>query len=657
MKTELFTVSRIFNEALYRIPDYQRGYAWEDQHLRDFWLDIEQLEEGKSHYTGVLTLEPLPPEVWSSWSDDRWIIESKRYVPYYVVDGQQRLTTIVILLQSLLERELPPKLNHTPIADIRRKYIFDSKDEKTRSYLFGYIVDNPSYEYLKTRIFNELSTKYSTGEDTIYTRNLGNAKQFFMERLAEMSPADLEKIFTKVTQQLVFNVYEIAKEIDVFVTFETMNNRGKLLSSLELLKNRLIYLAMKLEPDAEAAAQMRGTINDAWKSVYHYLGKNELRRLKDDHFLSVHLNQYFLPELAKLPPDVDDDGMFKVLRQMSPALEDVGRFLLNNIFSQKRVRALTPDAYPPLTVNFVHTYSQALKNAIKTYYQLSTPSDSTWSDTEKVTLERMGRLRGHAPSATLLSVYMREKSGKKRSEFLIACERSWFLHTLRGGARHRGDAQWTLAKYNVKHLSLDEWINQIANEVTEFFKEVSISDTLFEWVKNSGGYYGWRSIEYFLFEYELSLAATAKTSRKKIDWASFATEDFATDYVSVEHIYPQKANHSYWRERFSSGLYSSTERRLLRNSLGNLLPLSVPKNSSLSNRPFPEKKDRGVGTVGYAYGGYAENEVAQLEHWGPRQILERGVKLLDFLEVRWGVTIGDRQQKIKALGLDFLGNS
>lgn len=54
---------------------------------------------------------------------------------------------------------------------------------------------------------------------------------------------DLESIYTKITQHFLFNLYVISSDIDVFVTFETMNNRGKPLSHLELLKNRLIYLS------------------------------------------------------------------------------------------------------------------------------------------------------------------------------------------------------------------------------------------------------------------------------------------------------------------------------------------------------------------------------------------------------------------------------
>jgi uncharacterized protein with ParB-like and HNH nuclease domain len=41
MDTQLLTLSKIFTERLFRIPDYQRGYAWTDKQLRDFWNDIQ----------------------------------------------------------------------------------------------------------------------------------------------------------------------------------------------------------------------------------------------------------------------------------------------------------------------------------------------------------------------------------------------------------------------------------------------------------------------------------------------------------------------------------------------------------------------------------------------------------------------------------------
>lgn len=124
MKTELLTISKIFNEAIFRIPDYQRGYSWEESHLKDFWNDIDQLDANKSHYTGVLTLEETPESAWVRWDEDAWIIRSRKYRPYYIVDGQQRLTTIIILIQCILDAVDSDEINFTPIEICRRKYIF-----------------------------------------------------------------------------------------------------------------------------------------------------------------------------------------------------------------------------------------------------------------------------------------------------------------------------------------------------------------------------------------------------------------------------------------------------------------------------------------------------------------------------------------------------
>jgi hypothetical protein len=56
MQSELKSLSKIFTETIFRIPDYQRSYSWETKQLKDFWTDIEQLKIGKSHYTGVLRM-------------------------------------------------------------------------------------------------------------------------------------------------------------------------------------------------------------------------------------------------------------------------------------------------------------------------------------------------------------------------------------------------------------------------------------------------------------------------------------------------------------------------------------------------------------------------------------------------------------------------
>src|ERR671915_454081 len=87
------TVEQIFAERLLVVPDYQRGYAWENRQLREFVEDLELLSD-KDHYTGTVILHPQdggrPRDAGG-----------KSYATVNVVDGQQRMTTIVVLLNAI----------------------------------------------------------------------------------------------------------------------------------------------------------------------------------------------------------------------------------------------------------------------------------------------------------------------------------------------------------------------------------------------------------------------------------------------------------------------------------------------------------------------------------------------------------------------------
>lgn len=272
-------------------------------------------------------------------------------------------------------------------------------------------------------------------------------------------------------------------------------------------------------------------------------------------------------------------------------------------------------------------------------------------------MERLGRLRGYGASPLMLALYRYETSAKQRAALLSAYERYLFCATLRGGYRvldrGRGLPPPELIKYFKSGRKVEELVSYLNNMVDQIFKEDSVSDALSDWAKNGASYYGWRSIRYFLYEYELWLQSESKSDRTKIEWAVFAKEDYQSDYVSVEHIYPQKPRATYWTERFSS--FSVSQRRMLRNSLGNLLALSSPKNSSLGNKAFPDKVGNGDGTVGYRYGSYSENQVAMAAEWTAEAIVDRGLQMMAFMEKRWSLSIGDRNQKLKALGLSFMG--
>ena len=82
-------ITDLFNDRYFEIPRYQRGYAWEKQHIRELFDDIkEAIDSNSTHYIGTVVL--------SKCSTD-----PKKY---YVVDGQQRLTTITLLIAQLLQK-------------------------------------------------------------------------------------------------------------------------------------------------------------------------------------------------------------------------------------------------------------------------------------------------------------------------------------------------------------------------------------------------------------------------------------------------------------------------------------------------------------------------------------------------------------------------
>src|SRR5258708_38862321 len=97
MPTELQSLSKIFNSRIFRIPDYQRGYAWGERQLADFWSDLRRTTDtDRTHYCGQLTLEKAEESAWRQWTDDSWLVEDAGYEPCFIVDGQQRLTPAII---------------------------------------------------------------------------------------------------------------------------------------------------------------------------------------------------------------------------------------------------------------------------------------------------------------------------------------------------------------------------------------------------------------------------------------------------------------------------------------------------------------------------------------------------------------------------------
>jgi hypothetical protein len=628
MANELQYLDTLFNSRLFRIPDYQRGYAWGPRQLDDFWQDLSRIRDGRNHYTGQLTIEKVPDEQWKKWEEEKWLIEGKGFKPYYVVDGQQRLTTAIILIRCLLERLSDgQQLAFTDKPDLTKKYLFQTAGGVSRAYLFGYDKDNPSYEYLKTQVLGEPSNHYQ-GIETTYTANLAFATEFFRKKLRESSHDDIERLFKGATQKFIFSVYELEGELDEFVVFETMNNRGKPLSKLELLKNRLIYLStlFPLPSEGADATTLRHNVNEAWKTVYEYLGKVKGDPLDDDDFLRAHWIMYFT--YAR-----DRAGQFS-------------SFLLDEHFTADRVLS------GELTVLDVQNFVDSIQASVRKWHAIHFPHvASDLSDPVRRGLEQLARLGRGAFEPLIMAAIQKRVTQEQLVKLLASAERFVFL--VGRVCQRRSDAGDSELYRLASHLywdvtSLHDVANTISDRTNDFFRIDKAVVGMRDLFDRDEGFYSWSGLKYFLFEYEQKLRQDAGMESGRLNWGEFAQSK--KDHVTIEHIYPQTAKSPDWPS-FSD--LPKKQRDALLNSLGNLLPLSTSRNAKFSNRPFAAKKKDDDGVQGYFNGSYSEIKVAQRDDWTPDTIKDRGMTMLAFLERRWGISMGTVQEKCQFMNLDF----
>jgi uncharacterized protein with ParB-like and HNH nuclease domain len=687
----------IFDKNLFRIPDYQRGYAWGKQQLTEFWEDLLNLSSNKKHYTGVISTQKIPEEIWKNWSDERWLItrDAQPFTPYYVVDGQQRLTTISILMQCLCDavEEYRNKGNHDIFTgndapnEIHEYYIAKTnpKANNLKAYMFGYEKDNPSSKFMRYRIFNEKN--YGEIEETFYTLNLEEAKKFFKENITLLIKNEglegLKILYKKLTQDFLFNVYEIDENFDVYVAFETMNNRGKQLSNLELLKNRLIYLTTLYPINNETrdkVEQTRKDINATWAEIYKQLGRKKKSVLKDDEFLRAHWIMYFKYTRTKGDDYID----FLLNRYFSPkfVFEKI-EIKTNQAENYEEISDAADADYEDvadeessvnnsklkLTVEEINSYIYSLKHIANIWYITHFPGDSDQlTDEERITLDRLNRVKIAYFRPLITSILYKFPMGDpQRLEALKTIERFIFICFRLGRAlSNYGSSEYYRAAKSIyfDEIKLSAVIKSLEEKIEGFlendkltFKSGAFRDFIERKFKSGEGFYGWQDLRYFLFEYEEHLRNQSKRDDSKLRWIDFNKSDDGK--ISIEHIYPQTADSEYWKSRFSS--YSLDEQNFLKGSLGNLLSLKSRINSSLQNDDFPDKANGRVNPQGemvqrvaYRDGSYSETEVARSNDWSPEEILQRGLRLLSFLESRWRISFGDDDKKTSLLHLAFL---
>jgi len=233
----------------------------------------------------------------------------------------------------------------------------------------------------------------------LYTANLQFAKDFFEDKIKDFSKKELDTLLYKILNGLKFHIYEIDEEIDVFLRFETLNNRGKPLSKLELLKNRLIYLTTLLPNKGTSKNELRQDINEVWKQVYEHLGKNKGNPLDDEHFLENHWIMYFKTEKGES--------------------ENYLRFLLNEYFIPKNVL----DNESKIGFGEIKSYVDSMSESVRKWFAIFNPSFSDYSEETKEWLQRLNRTGFGAFKPLIMAAMVKRIDEEKLIALLKSAQR------------------------------------------------------------------------------------------------------------------------------------------------------------------------------------------------------------------------------------------
>jgi len=277
-KTENNTFRKLIGNGLtYRIPRFQRDYSWTNEEWEDLWADLLatfQVNGEAAHYMGYLVLQS---------ADDK---------TFDVIDGQQRLTTISIIvlavlknIQRLIDAGNDAEANTRRRDQIRQTYVgyLDPVTLIARPKLTLNRNNNNYYQTYLVPLGHLPQRGFRASE-----HSLRKAFDWFDKEVAKylkLTSGDegmrLAKLVEDVSDRLFFTVITVTDELNAYKVFETLNARGVRLSATDLLKN---YLFSVLDRGGETDHELRN-LEDRWEAI---VGRLQSENFPD--FLRVHWN-------------------------------------------------------------------------------------------------------------------------------------------------------------------------------------------------------------------------------------------------------------------------------------------------------------------------------------------------------------------------------
>lgn len=258
-RPECLTFDGVINQRLFGIPNYQRAYSWGTKQREDLFLDIKKLgnnlNQDRHHF--MSTIVCLQKEKVGTDQLER----------LEVVDGQQRLTTLCILLRAISknlsnggidEKEEANKIDRILVKDEQHLVLsqtnYDSSLVLKKYLLYGTI---PEKSQLMTIAENNLFKAFSECET------------FVNEWEKTRSVIELLKI---VRNRLDFIFYALEDESSVYTVFEVLNSRGLEVNWLDKCKSMLMGIAFECY-SKNISEEKVNELQRFWSKVYSIMGK------------------------------------------------------------------------------------------------------------------------------------------------------------------------------------------------------------------------------------------------------------------------------------------------------------------------------------------------------------------------------------------------
>lgn len=219
------------NNRRFYVPKFQRDYSWNQEQWDDLWQDImTMIDEHDEHYMGYLVLQT----------------EDEKH--YYIIDGQQRFTTIILLIlaaiknvERLAQKGIEPEDNRRRIETLKGIYL-GKEDPVTLEYDNLLELNRNNDPFFRDYIvkMGELRVRNLKATEKLMKRCF----EFYDQKLKGLyqSGKDYAAFIQTVVDNLYFTQIVVNDEMNAFRVFETLNARGVQLSSSDLLKNYLFSL-------------------------------------------------------------------------------------------------------------------------------------------------------------------------------------------------------------------------------------------------------------------------------------------------------------------------------------------------------------------------------------------------------------------------------